>query len=213
MRRYKTNEPDRKSKDGSWVRTFSIGGVKHTTRAFALWNNLNSRVANKYDGYSASYVECSNMFKDFQEFAEWANVQYGYMHKDENGRFWQLDKDLLFTNNKEYTPNNCIFIPQRINLIISKSFSVEGELPVGVSYYSSKAIKYEARCRDGMGGKGRLGIFDNIEDAHKEWQKAKIQVVDNLLLTDEVKSHVRLHTGLLEFRDRISNDLLLGKIT
>lgn len=69
----------------------------------------------------ASYVNTVNSFESFQEFAEWCQDQYGYLNKDEKGRYWQLDKDLLYFGNNAYSPTTCVFIPLRLNSFIPAS--------------------------------------------------------------------------------------------
>lgn len=47
----------------------------------------------------------------------------------------QLDKDILNPGNKEYSPDNCIFVTQDINLLLNSRAKCRGKYPQGVSRY------------------------------------------------------------------------------
>ena len=62
-----------------------------------------------------------------------------------------LDKDILYKGNKIYSPSTCIFVPNRINTLFTKSNLTRGKYPIGVNI-DNKTHKFRARC----------SIFDNI---------------------------------------------------
>lgn len=86
-------------------------------------------------------------------FNEWYLQNY-YSINDER---MELDKDILLKNNKIYSPDTCVFVPQRINTLFVTANKIRGEFPVGVYYdrqkkryianmaYNGKSIKV-ARC-------------------------------------------------------------------
>ena len=49
-----------------------------------------------------------------------------------------LDKDILYKGNKEYAPDKCIFVPERINKLFLKNDADRGDLPIGVTYHKNK---------------------------------------------------------------------------
>lgn len=86
-------------------------------------------------------------------FNEWYLKNY---YSISNERM-ELDKDILLKNNKIYSPDTCVFVPQRINTLFVTANKIRGEFPIGVYYdrqkkryianmtYNGKSIKV-ARC-------------------------------------------------------------------
>jgi hypothetical protein len=99
----------------------------------------------------------------------------------------QLDKDLLFFDNKSYSPTTCVFVSKRINVFLIESDASRGELPIGVYYMKKKddmvnerSKPYLAQVRDGTGTQKYLGTFATPEEAHQAWLKAKIELAKEL---------------------------------
>ena len=201
---------DFKDGSGKWVKSYyPTTDEHHFTRAGILWSSINSRC--KEGGYhqkrKPSYIEVVNGFIDFQEFADWCQSQYGYLNKESNGKYWAIDKDLLDYNNLEYSKDKCIFVPNRINSLLIASNASRGEYPLGV-YWKKSARKFAAQCSDGSGKQKYLGYFIDPLNAHKAWQRYKIQVMQTILKDDE---EVKIHTKLIPIIEghiqRISDDL------
>ena len=125
------------------------------TSAYKCWQRLLERC---YDPYTLNkkqtYINCyvCEEWLCFQNFAEWYYENY-YECNDER---MCLDKDILYKNNKIYSPSNCIFVPQRINNLFTKSDKTRGNYPVGVSYRKSENI-FEVACN----------IFDEKKHKYK----------------------------------------------
>lgn len=77
---------------------------------------------------------------------------------------WQLDKDLLYPRNKIYSKETCLFIPHKINSLLTFTNKNRGEHPLGVSFNG----KYVSVCSTGKGNNGvRVKkIFEDSMDAH-----------------------------------------------
>lgn len=107
-------------------RTYEIGflgeGI-HSSRidnkdskCYKTWKNMLMRCYDeKYYTIHTTYKDCKvcNEWLCFQNFAEW---YYEHYYEIE-GQSIQLDKDILFKGNKVYSPQTCIFVPQRINCL------------------------------------------------------------------------------------------------
>ena len=108
-----------------------------------------------------TYIGCTVVeeWHNFQNFAQWFTDNY--IEK------YQLDKDLLFSGNKVYSPLTCCFIPQEINLVIVKK--LVKDLPAGITLHQNK---YRARVRE-FSKEVYLGSFNTIEEAFKAYKKAK----------------------------------------
>lgn len=154
------------------------GNVK--TKACQLWENIKNRCEylpkmdevrfGKYAGADA----CEE-WKDFQNFAQWfEDVKLlGYYQVG-----WQLDKDLLYKNNKIYRPNTCVFLPEEVNKALNVKSRSRGELPLGMSYVSTPNnakthISAEFTCKYKEFTVRVYLPADEIEQAFAIYKKAK----------------------------------------
>ena len=203
------NVQDRQDESGRWLRCYTSEGVQHHTRAGLFWSGLcaRCRVDGIHQTRNPTYIGVTNGFKDFQEFAEWCQTQYGYMNKEGNGKFWSLDKDLKIFGNKEYTSTACIFVPSRINGILINKAAKRGNWPVGVSW-SKRELKFQSTCSQGKSRNKNLGIFSCPLEAHKAWQRYKMQYIRKICVDDkEISAHTDLVQILLAQAQRIEGDL------
>lgn len=124
------------------------------TKACQLWENIRNRceyLPFKDEVRFGKYAESDSCleWKDFQNFAEWFEQikLSGYYREG-----WQLDKDLLYKNNKVYSPETCVFLPEEVNKALNVRSRGRGELPLGMSYVSSNTkakthISVEFTCK------------------------------------------------------------------
>lgn len=102
----------------------------------------------------------------FSNFKKWFDENYidGYC----------LDKDILSSkNNKAYSPDTCCFVPNEINVLLCKSDSKRGKMPIGV--YERKMVngyKYVAYVNNTK-KHFHLGTFDTPEEAFQAYKSAK----------------------------------------
>ena len=91
-----------------------------------------------------TYIDCSvtEEWLCFQNFADWYYKNYYYV-KDET---MCLDKDILHKGNKIYSPENCVFVPNNINILFTRRDKLRGDCPIGVCY-NKKNKKFQAYCR------------------------------------------------------------------
>lgn len=104
------------------------------TRHYAQYTGLTGRTTK---GSAAlrerpDYYGCTldERFNSFDKWVEWAETKVGFMCVDDKGNIYQLDKDLMnYPNkNKHYSPDNCVFLPPKINSrlgTIHKSVSLD----------------------------------------------------------------------------------------
>jgi len=89
---------------------------------------------------------------------------------------FQLDKDILVSGNKIYSPDTCLFVPGWVNKFIADSGATRGEYPIGVCKFAGNKIK--ARCRQPNKKSYHLGVFKTVEDAYDAWLRAKLEVLE-----------------------------------
>lgn len=207
---YVYNIPDFKDANGKWVRSYYPTQYEnHTTRSGKLWISINERckLGGSFQKKRPTYIGCTNCFSDFQEFAEWCQHQYGYINKEENGNYWAIDKDLIEYGNKIYSPEKCLFVPTRINTLLIASNASMYEYPLGVTWDKQRK-KFRANCSNGSGKSQYLGLFTDPQEAHHAWQKAKIQVMEDILINDkELMDHTKLVTVIQQNIQRLKDDV------
>ena len=94
-----------------------------------------------------------------------------------------LDKDIICKGNREYSPNNCIFVPNRINMLFVKRHGKRDGMPIGV-IYDSKSNKYLAQCSilndDGKHENIYLGRYNTKEQAFQVYKEFKEQYIQQV---------------------------------
>ena len=123
----------------------------------------------------------------FSNFKRWMEQQ------DWQGK--QLDKDLLVTGNKLYSPDTCIFVDRKINTFVIEHGRGRGECMLGV-HWQKDVKKFQARCNNPFTGEQeRLGFFINELEAHLAW-KARKHELACMLANSEYCNDTRLAEAL-----------------
>lgn len=116
-----------------------------------------------------TYIGCIVCYEwlTFSAFKAWMEQQ------DWEGK--ELDKDILFPENKVYSADTCVFVDQRVNLFSIESDASRGDWPIGV-YWHKTAGKFSSQCQSVITGRRTyLGLFDTPEEAHKAWLAFKLE--------------------------------------
>ena len=150
----------------------TINGV--LTKEYELWQSMLKRCysdtsKNKHPTYEG--CEVSDKFKSYEYFYEWCHKQIGF-GVDGNGNPFQLDKDLLVKGNKVYSEDSCVFLPQEINLLLTKRDNNRGKHLIGVSW-SNTSKSFIARVAKNKGKREHLGIFNTEVEAFNAYKTAK----------------------------------------
>lgn len=134
---------------------------------YQQWKNMLLRCyvkAERHHAYEDARV-CEEWL-NFQVFAKWYDEHY---YKIEESL--QIDKDVKYPGNTIYSPQTCILIPQRINLMFTNKPNNRG-LPNGIIIQGNSYIaKYNHE---------RLGKFDTVEEAYHYQTKKKKEVIVEL---------------------------------
>ena len=152
-------------------KTFENGKI---TDGHNIWYNMLKRCYDpKYQERYPSYKGCEveEYLLNFQNMSEWLDKNY-YKVPGEKMCF---DKDILFKGNKIYSRKNCIFVPERINLLFIKHDNARGDCPIGVNPTSSG--KYRAYCNDGYGKMDYLGTYSTKEEAFQAYKEYKENLI------------------------------------
>lgn len=146
-----------------------------------------------------AYENCKvcDEWLNFQTFAKWYDqnfydVGHGRMH---------IDKDILHKGNKVYSPENCIFVPQEINLLFVNRRNYRGEYPIGVSKQGSK---FNAICGYNNTVK-QLGTYDTPEEAFLAFKTFKEKHIKDV--ADKYKNKIpkKLYDALYAYQFKITD--------
>lgn len=104
--------------DGNYFRSFTSESRQLVSRSYSVWNGMISRckTGGAFQRNQPNYigVTVNKSWLEFNTFAKWYTSQEGYVEG------WDIDKDFLSTETREYGPDTCILLPRDVNLQLSK---------------------------------------------------------------------------------------------
>ena len=163
--------------------------------------NKNQQLKNKTSSYKNCIV-CEEWY-NFQNFCEWWESNY-YEIKGEKMR---LDKDVLYKNNKVYSPDTCIIVPERINMVLQTGRSTNKSGYPGVDKRSENS--YRARCNvtDKINGSKVITIvsFNNPVEAFRAYKEFKENYIKQV--ADEYKDRIpkKLYDAMYRYEVEITD--------
>jgi len=195
------------------VQGIGINDKTYTTRKdgkflkeYSVWQDMLLRCTEKFQDKHPTYkgVSCSENFINYSFFYEWCQEQRGFGNRDVNNRSWQLDKDLLIKHNKVYSEDNCVFIPQRINLLFTRRDTARGEFPIGTRW-NKRDKKYVAQCSWGVNIVKYLGYFDSVKEAFTTYKVFKEQLVKDVAAEYKHQLDARVYDALMRYEVNIND--------
>jgi len=201
------------NKSNKLVRGIGDKGLEYSTKEdgipkkeYRLWGSMLERCTEKYWSNAPAYVgtTCSNGFKSYTFFYEWCQKQVGFGNKDDNGRSWCLDKDILVKGNKVYSEDTCVFLPKDINMVLTKSTASRGEHLIGVSW-NKKDKAFVARVGKNKGKQEHLGCFKTEIEAFNADKTAKEIYIKELANKWEGKIDDRAYEALMNYTVEITD--------
>ena len=187
-----------------------IVGDKYATKLngvplpqYVLWGNVLKRCySDVYKKQRPTYKDCevSDNFKSYEYFYEWCNEQIGFNCKDENGKLFNIDKDLLVKGNKLYSEDMCVFLPIEINAVLVKRDKMRGGCVLGVykhKYYNED--KFVAQLNLNTGKAKYIGLYDTEIEAFNAYKEAKESYLKEL--ANKWKSQIddRAYNALMNY--------------
>lgn len=176
---------------------------KIPTRAYKYWNSMILRCYDKkYTKDKPTYEDKSvcEEWHNFQNFAKWFDENY---YECNNEKEMQLDKDILFKGNKVYSPDTCVFVPNRINALFTKRQNDRGNCPIGVTY-NSKTNKYISRCNC-IDKRVNIGSFNTPEEAFYKYKEFKEDYIKKVANEYKDKIPVKLYEAMCKYVVEISD--------
>lgn len=173
-----------------------------TCPAYRAWVGMLERC------YSAK--SCNPSYQNASVCEEWhtfsAFAQWMFAQQYEG---LALDKDLL-GNDKLYSPETCVFVPQAINnLFLGCAKKPLARYMLGVSVHGRSGL-YTSRVSVGVEhSQTHLGYFKTEYDAHRAWQLKKLEVVRRVIDEYRPKSFYNqmVETALQQRLDQLVFDI------
>ena len=166
------------------------------TIEYGIWLNMLRRCyCQKYQAKQQTYAKCSvsENFKSYSFFYDWCHSQVGYGVDS-----YELDKDILISNNKQYSEDTCIFVPKEVNIFFNDRGEKRGEYPLGV-YFDKDAGKYKARCS--VNGKLKhLGYFNCPNAAHAVYKRFKEDLCKDIAAKWYGQIDIRAYNALMTWK-------------
>ena len=177
------------------------------TKAYDKWHHMLKRCYDPYElNKYPTYIDCyvCDEWLCFQNFAKWFYKHYYEIPNE----IMCLDKDILFKGNKIYSPENCIFVNNRINVLFTKRDKLRGKYPIGVSW-DKVSNKFIANCRilDKENNKKQinLGRYSSVEEAFLVYKVFKENYIKQV--ADEYKELIpqKLYEALYKYEVEIND--------
>ena len=158
---------------------------------YIMWTNMLTRCYSKeYHKLQPSYIGCivEEKWHNFQNFAEWV------LNNDSYKINYQLDKDILFKENKIYSEETCIFVPREINILLNKIKKAKyvNKNPRNSNTYLCYVTKF--------GKQHYYGSFKNEEEAILEGKKQKLNYIKEVAILWKDKIHQKVYEKLINIK-------------
>ncbi len=157
---------------------FNANVNRKSTNAYRCWHSMLKRCYSELAHKTQpTYIGCTVCpeWHNFQNFAKWY-----YKNYPSDGNKYDLDKDIKIHNNKEYSPNACMFVSHEENTIKAHAKNYVFKNPHGdiVDIYNLEKFCKENSLNSG----GMNQVHSGKLDSHKGWTKSE--------LTPSVRSNV-----------------------
>lgn len=184
-----------------------VGGYKCSnnrvaTKEYEVWASILERCYNEdFKIKKPTYKNCTvcEEWLNFQNFAKWYHENFP---KHIEGVKFHIDKDLLQLDkeNKIYSPETCVFLPQKINKFLTNNKTSISSLKYTGVYYLSACNKWIAITRDfELNKQIWLGSFYSDKEAKDAYikgrkiqaEKAKQYMRDLSIYSEDIISKVK----------------------
>ena len=170
------------------------------------WSSMIRRCyADNKNKFNPTYKDCSvcEEWHNFQNFGKWFDENY-YTIENET---MALDKDILVKGNKTYSPETCVFVPQRINSLFLKRNKSRGKYPIGTTY-NKRDKKYESCChmyKNNRYTRHAIGNFDTPTEAFTAYKTFKEQYIKQVANEYKDKIPKKLYDAMYSWEVNIND--------
>ena len=175
---------------------------KNPPESYKVWRDMIRRCCcetykRKKPNYMSSVVDAR--FESYFNYRSWCERQIGYGIKDDKGRPFALDKDILVKGIKVYSEYNSCFVPAEINALFVKGDKLRGEYPIGVSFHKSGGMLRATL------NKKHLGYFNTAEQAFQVYKTAKEIYIKEVANKWKDQIDPRVYEALVNYQVEITD--------
>ena len=160
--------------DAGYVVGRLVSGKMVICSAYTAWSSMIARCySKKFQIKNPTYIGVTvcEEWRSFMKFREW------WLENHIDG--WHLDKDIL-TDNRQYSPDNCLYVPAWLNSFTADSKAIRGEFPIGVDYHNGSG-SFRSGCRNPISGRREdITGFKTPEAAHLAWRARKLEYASQM---------------------------------
>lgn len=176
------------------------------TEPYNVWRGVIRRCCSEsFKIERPTYKDCEicEEWHNFQTFGKWFDENYYQIENEDI----QLDKDILHKGNKLYSPDNCVFVPSRINSLFIKNDANRGNYPIGVTFKKStgRYTSYYNKVINGEYKRIHLGYFSNPTEAFYIYKNAKEKYIKEM--AEEYKDRIpqKLYEAMYKYEVEITD--------
>ena len=163
---------------------------------YRAWASMLLRCySSKYLCRNPTYIGCiaCDEWLTFSNFKKWMERQ------DYEGK--QLDKDIIVSGNKIYSPDTCVFVSNAVNALLNDNGAQRGKYKQGV-----RRNKHRNKFRSEIsicGSTKSVGSYDTEQEAYAAYVAAKSAYIREVADTQEP----RVRAGLYRHAAELENTL------
>lgn len=148
-----------------------------------------------------TYIGCSvcEEWLTFSNFLKW------FMSEDSGYKIgYQIDKDIIKKGNKVYSPDTCVFVPRRINCLFTKSNTLRGDTPIGVT--TTQSGRYRAQYAQ-FNKMTYLGLYDDPISAFNAYKDSKESFIQKVAMDYFANGYIckKLYDALMRYEVEITD--------
>lgn len=172
--------------DANYPVSKRVDGKRIECKYYAKWRRMMQR------SYDTAFHEKNPTYKDVTVCKEWHSfMNFRAWMVKQNWENKELDKDILYPDNKVYSPVTCLFVSRMINNLVHTG--------KGVTWHKGNK-SFMVAVRSKKKGQEFLGYFHDEDEAKKVYLKRKVEILNNAIMTecDLVARGLRRHIAVLE---------------
>lgn len=153
-------------------------------KAYSYWLHMIRRTCDidfKNEHRNLAYKDCDvcDEWLNYSNFKKWFDKNY---YECPFGGKMCLDKDILHKGNKIYSPENCCFVPNNINVaFLKQKYHKNKNIPIGSKQIKLKNGKFKYIVRVTEHGKEHhVGVFYSKQEAFMAYKEEKERYLKEL---------------------------------
>lgn len=114
---------------------------------------------------------------------------------------------MLYKNNKIYSPDTCLLVPNNINCLILKCNSRRGKYPIGV-YLDTTVDLYRAQCENPKYSRQiTVGYFEDPESAFQAYKIYKEKLIKQIATEEYQNGNItkRCYNAMMNYEVEITD--------